>query len=207
MSVRVNLLPRATKESARSTQQRVIAAVLVFLLLAGLTGASLWQHGTLRTAEDELADARQELAAAQAAVAALADYAELERRLDEDRELLVTALGTQVSLAGIMQDLSLVMPAETDLRSLSISLAVVQTEEGVIESVGAINASGESLDGIAPGVERLLIRVDQVAGFRDVFVSSASIDDEDISTFNLDMQLGPEHLTNRYVDGLPRETP
>lgn len=207
MSVRVNLLPRATKESARSTQQRVIAAVLVFLLLAGLTGASLWQRGTLRTAEDELADARQELAAAQAAVAALADYAELERRLDEDRELLVTALGTQVSLAGIMQDLSLVMPAETDLRSLSISLAVVQTEEGVIESVGAINASGESLDGIAPGVERLLIRVDQVAGFRDVFVSSASIDDEDISTFNLDMQLGPEHLTNRYVDGLPRETP
>lgn len=208
MSVRINLLPRATRESARGAKQRLIAGGAVLALLLVLAVATLLQRMTLSQAEDDLASAQEELADARAAVAALADYAELERRLEEDREVVVTALSSQVTLAGILQDIALIMPPGIDLGTLTINLVTPQTDEDdPLETVGLLSASGESVEEIAPGIERLLRRIEQVAGFREPFLSSASKDDEDIVSYNLEIELGPEHLTLRYVDPLPEVSP
>ncbi len=208
MSVRINLLPRATKERARGAKQRLIAGGALLLLLVVLAVATLLQRMTLSQAEDDLAIAQAELAEAGAAVAALSDYAELERRLEQDREVVVAALSNQVTLAGILQDIALIMPPGIDLGTLTINLVPPQpTEEGLPQNVGLLTASGESVEEIAPGIERLLRRIEQVAGFREPFLSSASKDDEDIVSYNLEIELGPEHLTLRYVDPLPEVSP
>lgn len=208
MSVRVNLLPRAAKASAKSGRQRLITLVLVLVFLLGLTAASLWQRGQLSTANDELAVAEDELALARADVAGLQQYADLERQVDSSRALVAEALGDQVTVAGILQDLAMLMPADIDIGSLSISLPQ-QTEPDLPPDapVGTLNFSGESTESIAPGIERLLIQIERIAGYRDPHVSTATVDDEDVVSYNLDVELGPELLTRRFIDGVRGDQP
>lgn len=204
MSVRVNLLPRASKEGAKATRQRVAAGSLVLAVLIALGAASLWQRSVLSDAEEELEIARAELAAASADVRALSPYAALANQLDADRELIVGALSWQATLAGVLQDLALIMPDGTDFRSLTINFTPGEpADDGLPETVGTLQASGESLELIAPGIERLLLQLERVAGFQEVFVSQVNIDEEDVVSYSIDLQLGREHLTGRFLEGIP----
>ena len=205
MTAKVNLLPQTTREEGRQSQQRVIALALVLVVIAGLGVATWLQRGTLSDAEDDLAAAQQELSEAQAAVDALTLPAELDRRLEADRELVIRALSEQVSLAGILQDVSLVMPQGTDIANLTINLTPADFAEGAppATSVGTLTATGESLDNIAPGIERLILQFERPAGFRNVFVTQATTDEEDVTSYNMELQLGPEHRTGRYTQGVP----
>ena len=53
--------------------------------------------------------------------------------------------------------------------------------------------------GLAPGFERLLLDVERAAAFDNVFGGGTTVDEFDVSTFSLEVDLGPEILTNRYV--------
>ncbi len=209
MTAKVNLLPQTTRDEGRQSTQRIVALGLIVLVIAGLGVAAWLQRGTLSDAEDDLQVAQAELAEAQAAVAALSMPADLEQRLDTDRQLITQALGEQVSVAGILQDVAMVIPPGSDIGTLSITLPpaepVAEGEEAPppITNVGSLIATGESLENIAPGIERLMLQFERPAGFRDVFVTSAATDDEDITSYNLELQMGPEHRTERYVDGVP----
>lgn len=201
MSVRVNLLPQATKERDRAGRQRVLAVVLVLALLVALGGATFWQRTQLGTAEDELADAQQELSLAQAEVQELAEFANLADTLAEVDEVVAMTLGDQASFAGVLQDLALTMPEDSALTSLSVQFAGrgEETQDGI----GLANLAVETVTGVAPGVERLLLSLERVAGFADVHLGSATVDEEDVTTFSLDVQIGREHYTERFRDGLP----
>ena len=197
MTARVNLLPGTVRERDAATKQRVYAGVVVLVVVAGLVGAYFWQQAVLQDAEDELAEAQAELAAAQAEVAELAIYEDLEQRLIEADSVLRAAMADEPSLAGVLQDVALVTPAEGALRSLSISLDPQEV------GVGSFTAQVEVLESHAPGTERFLLQLERAAGFRNVFPGASTIDENDIATFPVSVELGHEYRTERYSEGLP----
>lgn len=208
MSVRVNLLPRETYARQEAARQRGIAggAALLLLLVLGL----LYWFQTMRIddARDELAVEQEELAVLERELDNLREFEELEARLDLDERLVTTALDDEVSFAAILQDIAAVMPTDAQFEQLGITVNAGFPEGGIERpSWGTLTAQGSSLASHAPGLERLLLQFDKIAAFHDLFFTSSSLEEpeDDIVTFNIESELGPEILTNRYRDGLPEE--
>lgn len=114
-------------------------------------------------------------------------------------------MGLDLTLAGILQDLSLVIPTDAASSSVSVTLSPVVDDAGVARSVGVVTATFEVEDSHAPGVERTLLEFERVAGFDAVYLSGSTIDEDDISSFTLSFELTPTYLTHRFRDGLPEE--
>ena len=203
MSVRINLLPEATKQRDRAAQQRSLAALAGVALLAGLGGVHLWQSSQVNQAEDELLAAQAVSSELRGDQAELVAFEELADRHDRSGEVLTTALSGEVSVAGVLQDLALVIPADTQLDSFAVNIPVVP--DPASSAVGTLTLTGKTLTAHAPGVERLLLSLDKVAGFRESYLNSSTLDENEdrIATFSLDTQIGPEAETRRYADGLP----
>jgi type II secretory pathway component PulM len=81
VSVRVNLLPQATKAGAKATRQRGLAAALGLLLLLVLAGVYWWQSAEIRDAEDRLAQEELVAQGLQNEVNALSEYRDLDLEL------------------------------------------------------------------------------------------------------------------------------
>lgn len=210
MSVRVNLLPQATREHARAGRQRVIAYGAAGALVLALAASSYVQRGVRSDVTLELAAAESDLTTARREVAELALFDELETQLASASAVVNEALGGQATLAGVLQDLVLVLPADTSLVDLTVNLEtpdIVPVEgesEGEVvgpQPVGTLSLTGETLTGIAPGVERVLLGLEMADSFHDVHVASAATDDEGVTTFQLDLVLGPELLTGTHPAG------
>lgn len=216
MSVRVNLLPEATRQRDRAARQRLLALAAGGLLLAGLGGTYAWASGQVTAAEDLLAAEQQTTATLRGEVVALGEFDDLASRRDEARQLLVEAMGTEVSLAGVLQDVAAVMPTDTQLETLTVDVTAADTPpdvaaeaavDGAPPGVGSYNATGKTLTSHAPGVERVLHQLEKVVGFRDLYLNSSTLEevDERIAAFSLDGRIGSEARTERYADGLPEE--
>lgn len=205
MSVRVNLLPEATKQRDRAAQQRSIAALVGVALLAVLGGFQFWASAQVSAAEDDLLAAQARSAELRGEQAELVAFQELADRRDRSDGILSAALSSEVSAAGVLQDLAAVLPNDTQLDSLSISLTPAQ--DPADPTMGSFDISGKTLTSHAPGVERVLISLDKVASFRGLYLNSSSLDEEDgrIATFALVGQIGPEAATGRYDAGLPED--
>jgi hypothetical protein len=205
VSVRVNLLPEATKQRSRASQQRAVAGLAGVVLLAGL-GAVYWVGAAqIRTAEDELAAEQARTSQLRGEEAELIAFRELADRRDRSDELLRTALGGEVSVAGLLQDVAAVMPTDTQLETLTVQIS--GPTDGGSPAVGSFNATGKTLSAHAPGVERVLIQLDKVVSFSELYLNSSTLDDPEgrVATFSLDGIVGQEALTQRYVGGLPEE--
>jgi hypothetical protein len=209
MSVRVNLLPEATRQRSRAAHQRTIALAAVGVLLAGLGGTYWWASSQVRAAEAELAAEQQLTAERRTEVTALGEFADLADRRDDARLVLTEAMGSEVSLAGILQDVAAVMPTDTQLETLTIDVTAADAPSDVVDplGLGTYNATGKTLTAHAPGVERVLHQLEKVVSFRDLYLNSSTLEesDERIATFSLDGRVGSEALTGRYTDGLPEE--
>lgn len=206
MSVRVNLLPQSIAERQAASRQRGALALGGVALLAALGAVTLWQDGRISEAEDRREDQQAVLVALQADEAQLSEFADLQRRTAEADELIQQALGLEASMAGILQDIAAVMPSDAQLDSLTITLAPDVPTPGVeTTAVGTFQAVGRSLNDHAPGLERLLLELDKVAAFHDLFFTSSVLQDpeEPYPTFSVESQLGPEVLTGRYQGGIP----
>lgn len=105
-------------------------------------------------------------------------------------------------LAAILQDVSLALPADTQLDSLSITLTDPVED---VRTVGSFTASATGLRSHAPGVERVLLAFDQLVTFRELYLNSSTLqtNDERQVTFSFDGQISSDVLTHRYRDGLP----
>ncbi len=100
------------------------------------------------------------------------------------------------------------MPSDAELGSLTVNLTPtpgVPTLGEVITPFGTVSLGGRTLGGHAPGLERLLLELEKVSSFSGVYFTSSTVDEEGISSFTIDMNLGPEVLTRRYAEGLPEE--
>ncbi len=206
MSVRVNLLPEETKQRGRASQQRMIAAGVVVLFLLGLGGVWFWSGSQVRDAEDRLLEEQAVTAGLRGEQAELVAFSELADRRDQANVILATSLADEVSIAGILQDLAAVMPEDAQFDSLTVTIA--GPVDGTEELIGTLNITGQSLNSHAPGVERILLSLDKVTTFGDLFLNSSTLDveaTEPIVTFSVDGAIRVEARTQRYLDGLPGE--
>lgn len=212
MSVRVNLLPEATRARSRAARQRVYAGLVALTLLAVLAGVYAWSGMQLADAEDELAAEQAVSAGLRSREAALVAYRELQQRLAVADDTLMQVLGDEVSLAAVLQDVAVALPDDTQLESISITLS----GGGETNSVGSFNASAITLNSHAPGVERTLLSFEQLVTFRELYLNSSSVSGgeagagvegedggEEVANFTFDGAITPHVLTNRYRDGLP----
>lgn len=211
-STRVNLLPREAEE--REAGRRAIAGLLVagLVFLAILAGLFFFQTSRVSDAEDRLAVAEQRRDEVRGEVRELDTYADLQQRRDDMIEIVTATMATDVSFAGILQDVAAVMPNDAALTSLTVAMFTEPERDQDFDyggpSFGQLTANGETLRGHAPGVERFIIEFDKVAAFFNIYVSNSTLQvDEtspvDVTVFNVQADLGPEVFTGRYLDGLP----
>lgn len=201
MSVRVNLLPSEVKERGRANRSRLAAAAIAALLVVLLGVLTVMQRAQIGDAEDRLAQVEGENQALEADIAALQPFADLESRASTSAELISQALAEEKSLAGILQDISTVLPPDAEVDTLAVTFFDEPGEPsagGDRLIVGALRATGRVLSGLAPGVERLAIDLERVAAFENVFVTTTTTDDEGVTSFEIEAELGPEVLTGRY---------
>jgi Tfp pilus assembly protein PilN len=205
MSVRVNLLPEATKQRGRANQQRLAAALAAGALLLALAGVWWWASNQVRQAEDRLAAEQAVSAGLRAEEAELIAFRDLANRLDEAEEVLVASLSDEVSLAGVLQDLAAVMPEDAQIDTLAINVQGVPDRTDVM---GNLVITGRTLTSHAPGVERMLLSLEKITTFGDLFLNSSTLDQEQedpVANFSLEGAVRAEARTDRYVDGLPGE--
>jgi Tfp pilus assembly protein PilN len=207
MSVKVNLLPREVAARSRASRQSAMVAGAFAVLVLLIAGAWFWQNNRVNAAQAVVDDEQATLSALQSERSELASYQDLGQRLDSATQVLQQAMGGEVSFAGILQDIAAVMPPDTQLDNLTLTVAEPADPElgDLRPSLGTIGMTGKTLGGHAPGLERFLIEFDKMNAFSDLFFSNSSLDELGISTFNVQADLGPEILTGRYVGGLPEE--
>ena len=206
MSVRVNLLPGEVAERNRAARQRALMGAGAVGVLGLLGVAYLFQVNRVNDAQAELEAEQARVTELQAELAELSEFQELQGRLEAANTLVATAFDGEVSMAGVLQDLAAVYPTDAQLEELSIALTDPTADLGAIRvAIGRMTASGATLQGHAPGLERLLLELDKVASFSNVFFTNSTQDEEGIAAFSLDVDLGDEVLTRRYADGLPEE--
>lgn len=206
MSVRVNLLPEEVKERGRAGRARVVAGVLGLVLVAALAGLWFMERAELTDTQDRLAEVEARNEALQVDIAALQPFADLDARANASVDVVALALAGEKSFATVLQDLSAVMPPSAELSVVTLTFfeeSTAPSPGGTRLIHGRLSATGQVLAGHAPGVERLVIDLERVAAFDNVYVTTSSEDDEGVATFSLEVELGPEVLTNRYaIEGL-----
>ncbi len=203
-SVRVNLLPQATRAKGRANQRRLVASGAMVALVLLLAGIWLWSGAQVRSAEERLVAERARTTELRAEEGRLVAFRTLDERRASLDEALRAAMSGEVSFAGVLQDLAAVMPSDTQLETLAVQLGAPDT---ATSHVGTFNLTGRTLTSHAPGVERVLLQLEKIVTFRGLYLNSSTLDDPDarIAAFSLDGQVGSEASTGRYADGLPVE--
>jgi len=185
--------------------------VVLFAFVLG--AASLYQHDQVLQAEGARDDAAVEVTTLEGRVAELAPYQELADRLDARDATLAAAMAEEVSFASTLNEVALALPETASLESLSLDLADSgEPGEGDIHfgrSVASLSFSGYSVERYAPGVDAVLVDLDDVDEMFDVYLSVASEDEPDdgegATSFNARSSLDDTARTHRYAEGLPEE--
>ncbi|HVL98398.1 MAG TPA: hypothetical protein VM324_03815 [Egibacteraceae bacterium] len=168
-------------------------------------------------AEQARDEAQAEITRLETAVAELDDYRKLAERLEYGNALLASAMEREIAFARVLGDLAVAFPANASLTSLTFTAAKAEEEVAAAgeirfgESIGRMEFAGYSVNGYAPGVERVLVDFDRVPAFFNTFLTTAAeaqVADKPVMNFNGSVALDRGAYTNRYADGLPlEETP
>lgn len=206
MTVRVNLLPATARARERQERQRWLLAGGGLGLLAVLAGVQVWAMSQVEAAEVQLSAAQTKTITLQGEVGELAEYQELAKRQLEANTLIQQLLGSEYSLAGVLQDVAGAMPSDTQLDTLSVTTTAASEETGSVDVAAAtFSATGRTLESHAPGVERLLIGMEKYSTFRHLYMTSSTLDEpgEEHATYTLEGDVAPLARTGRYEAGLP----
>jgi Tfp pilus assembly protein PilN len=209
-TVRVNLLPDTDRRRAQAGRQNV-AIVAGFVVLLGAVGAGWWlANSQVTQAQAELAAEEGVLADLRAERARLGEFEELDTLIQRTDNDLAATLGSEVTMAGLLQDLAAVMPADVELTRLAITLspAAEASLGDERDPIGLASLTGRSIQGHAPGVERLLLALDKLGALDDLFMSNSTVEAQEVLSaevvqFTVEADLGPEARTGRYAAGIP----
>lgn len=218
MSVRVNLLPREIVERARARRvtQYTAGAVVLFVGVLGLV--YVLKLADVRSAEQARDDARVEVALLQDELAELDEYRILAEQLETHNALLASSMEKEISFSRVLNDLSLAFPSNASLQTLTMEAADAEgaqagqpPEDGAVnfgEAVAKAIFTGYSVEGVAPGVETVLLDFERTRAFFNTFLTTAAQDElgsTEVTNFNGSVTLDRDAYTGRYRDGLPPE--
>jgi hypothetical protein len=212
VSVRVNLLPGQVRERSTARRGSFLAALLVLLAIAGMAFLFLAKRGAV---DDAIADrdaAHAEVNRLQAEVQALGQFQALADELAAGNGLLVTAMGDEIAVARVLNDVSLSLPSTSSLTALTLTRDETEATAGEPElgdAVANLLLSGYSIERYAPGVEGVLLQFDQVDGLVLTYLNTAALADiatVQVTSFDANGLLTEEIFTGRYAEGLPEVT-
>jgi hypothetical protein len=214
MTARVNLLPREIEQRARArrTSSWAIGAVAAYAALLGLLYIA--KLNDLQSAREDRDAAAAQVASLQQELATLQEFAELDRQLAARNALLRDAMEREISWARVFNDLSLTFPPSSSLISLAAAAEAPETTisgEGAgqpTSAIGNVSFNGYSVERYAPGVERVLVKFDEVTTFFNSYLANAGEElrgDTEVTTFTGTVQLNTDAYTGRYDNGLPPE--
>jgi Tfp pilus assembly protein PilN len=209
MTARVNLLPREIEQQARARRSAswAIGGVAAFAAVLGLL--YLGKLSDVQSAREERDAAEADVATLQQELASLQEFAELDRQLAARNALLRDAMALEISWARVLNDLSLTFPPSSSLTNLSASAATAEAGQPANpDAVATLSFEGYSVERYAPGVERVLVKFDEVTTFFNSYLGTAGEQargDTEVTTFSGTVQLNDESYTGRYADGLPPE--
>jgi hypothetical protein len=206
-NVNVNLLPDDVRRKGQRSRQNTAVAVGFGVLVLAVGGVYVWQLQRVDDAQAVVDDEQAELQALQAELGELGEFEQLRDLRAEGDRVVTTAMAGEASVAGVLQDVAAVMPPDAQLATMNATVTG-QTDGDLGDqrtSWGSITMTGETRLGHAPGLERFLLEFDKIDAFADLYFSNSVVDERGVSSFNAELDLGPEILTGRYLDGLPEE--
>ncbi|MGH3664710.1 MAG: hypothetical protein ACRDU8_01235, partial [Egibacteraceae bacterium] len=101
---RVNLLPPEISERRRQRNRAVLTGLVVLLWVLLLGGLYMMKLSDVEAARLQREAAQQEVTRLQAEVAALQEFADLDRKLTARNGLLQTAMANEISWARMLND-------------------------------------------------------------------------------------------------------
>lgn len=125
-AVRVNLLPPEIAQRARQRRMAQVVVALLVVYMALLAALHVVRLGQVADARDERDAAAAEVGRLEGELAALQEFRVLEQDLDQRNDLLSTAMGEEIAVARLLNELALTIPASTSLRALSMNFEAPQ---------------------------------------------------------------------------------
>ena len=207
--MRINLLPPENKERQRVRRQTVAVVMMGVLLLVALGAFFLLQQTRLTSAENDLRDQQAVNADLQQDVNELQQFDQLAAEVEASRGLIAQLLENQVLWSGVLRDISLVIPGQVWLGSLSGSVTAEAAAAGATTTdtatqglIGAISFSGNGFD--HRSVALWLARLEDVSGFVNPWLASSTkseIGPAEVVDFQSSVDLSADAVTP------PEETP
>ncbi len=174
MPRRINLLPRT--ERVR-TATNVPGLILLVVALVVVFGLGLWYYlasSQRADLEDELAAKESTLAGLQAEVAALSGYKALTAQVADKEKVVTAAYAGRTLISKFLSDLSLVIPENVWLTTMSVTAgdpAAVSDSGESVPGVGQVNMQGNTYS--FPDVATYLVRLNLISSLREITLNSA----------------------------------
>lgn len=213
MTPTVNLLPGPYVERMVERRWARWAAEGLLLLLGLVILVSMTQARRVHQAEATRDTERARTKQLEARWAQLKPFADLAVGVVARERLLSAALGTEVSWATVLTELSLSFPGDASLTSLRVELALPSfgsdppVEPGNEATViGSTTFEGYSVREFSPGVEATLQSLGGARGLAEPQLRQGAVEEvggTSVTTFQGSTFLDAAALTGRYADGLP----
>jgi Tfp pilus assembly protein PilN len=194
----VNLLPPEIRQSQRVRKVTVGVLLAGAVLALGVFGFFVLQSQRLAGVEDDIAAQEDANAQIQTQIDELQEFEDLQVEAQRKQALVGAAYAGEVSMSGMLQDLSDITPDTSYLTSFSVALeaAVEGQETGFIGTIqiGAISSNVETMS-------TWLQRIEQVEGWVNPWIPSYSRDEADDVTFSIGVDMTDRAQTERGSAG------
>lgn len=206
---RINLLPPefGQRRRARQVTSAFGLAGLVYVALLGV----LWMlgNGRLDRARQDLAGATSRVDAVQARVVALSQFSALQADVDRKERTLATVMADDVHWSRLLTDLSMVIPADAWLTSMSATATLPDEAPAPAGAAPGAPAAAPKLGTITfaavtsdfPGIATWISRLSSDRILQAIWVGSATkgeIGDRSVVNFSSTGELSEEAASRRY---------
>jgi Tfp pilus assembly protein PilN len=186
---RVNLLPPEVLEK-RQSERRIVwvvaGALVLAVVLAGIWGIGSYMESAKR---DELAAIQQQTAAIQAQADQLAVFEQRASEMEERKATVLAALGGRVDWAKLLDELSLVLPSDLWVQTMTLSEV-----NGVSMSGYAVDSPTDIPDSGHKAIAKGLVRIADLEGLHDVWLGSSTkteFNEQDAIQFTITAKIAP----------------
>ena len=166
--MRINLLPPEILDKRRAEKRIgyvIVAAIAVAIILAGVWAFAYFR---LQNKEDELAVIQQQVQSTQAQANQLAIFEERAGELQNRQEIATLALADRRNWAKLFDEMSLVLPEDVWVQTLTAS------EASGLQIVGfAIDVPNDSPDQGHKSIAKTLVRLADLEQLFDVWLTNS----------------------------------
>lgn len=192
MARRINLVPHSERARTRTNvgMLGIVAAAIVVLFAVGLGYYLL--NNTLGERQDELSRVEDEARALQQQVSALNKYGALANDRERAEETVQAIYSGRTLVSDILDSLSLVMPENAWLDSLTVSAPDLAGAEVVGSGSLSLSGSTYSFEDVA----QVLVRLQLIPALTQIDLQSAAGSDQGatgqgIKTFSVEAAINP----------------